>query len=67
MAHMTIHKKVIEHIRSVAQELGYSIPILMDLQGPKIRVGHMKDGVQTVTAGDYVTLTPTLMSSGPAL
>jgi len=54
------HKKVIEHIRSVAQELGYSIPILMDLQGPKIRVGHMKDGVQTVTAGDYVTLTPDL-------
>jgi pyruvate kinase len=54
------HKKVIEHIRSVAQEIGYSIPILMDLQGPKIRVGHMKDGVQTVTTGDYVTLTPDL-------
>ncbi|MCC5926235.1 MAG: pyruvate kinase [Bacteroidetes bacterium] len=54
------HKKVIEHIRSVAQEIGYSIPILMDLQGPKIRVGHMLDGVQTVTAGDYVTLTPDL-------
>lgn len=54
------HKKVIEYIRSVAQEIGYSIPILMDLQGPKIRVGHMKDGVQMVNTGDYVTLTPDL-------
>lgn len=54
------HRKVIEHIRSVAQEIGYSIPILMDLQGPKIRVGHMKEGVQTIVAGDYVTLTPDL-------
>lgn len=54
------HAKVIEIIREVAKKIGYSIPILMDLQGPKIRVGHMTDGVQTVQTGDYVTLTPDL-------
>jgi pyruvate kinase len=52
------HKKVIEHIRAVAQKIGYSLPILMDLQGPKIRVGHMTDGGQTIVAGEYVSLTP---------
>ncbi len=52
------HKKVIEIIRAVAQKIGYSLPILMDLQGPKIRVGQMKDGAQTITANAYVTLTP---------
>lgn len=52
------HKLVIENIRSVAAKLKYSLPILMDLQGPKIRVGKMKDGGQLITSGDYVTLTP---------
>ena len=52
------HKKVIETIRAVAQKIGYSLPILMDLQGPKIRVGQMKDGSQLVVANSYVTLTP---------
>jgi pyruvate kinase len=52
------HKKVIEHIRAVAQKIGYSLPILMDLQGPKIRVGHMTDGGQHIVAGEYVSLTP---------
>jgi pyruvate kinase len=58
------HRVVIGHIRSVAKELGYSIPILMDLQGPKIRVGHMLDGVQTIVTGEYVTLTPDLDTIG---
>ena len=54
----TDHLKVIEMIRSVSRKHKYSIPILMDLQGPKIRVGQMKDGAQMVKKGDYVTLTP---------
>lgn len=54
------HRKVIEIIREVAKQVGYSIPILMDLQGPKIRVGQMGDGGQIIVAGEYVTLTPNL-------
>jgi pyruvate kinase len=52
------HLKVIEMIRSVSRKYKYSIPILMDLQGPKIRVGKMLDGAQVIKTGDYVTLTP---------
>jgi pyruvate kinase len=52
------HQKVIKRIREVADELDMSIPILMDLQGPKIRVGSMKDGGQEITDGSYITLTP---------
>jgi len=52
------HLKVIEMIREVSKKHKYSIPIMMDLQGPKIRVGKMKDGAQMVKAGDYVVLTP---------
>lgn len=52
------HQKVIDMIRSAARKFQYSVPILMDLQGPKIRVGKMKDGVQPVETGSYVTLTP---------
>lgn len=52
------HQKVIDMIRATARKYKYSIPILMDLQGPKIRVGQMKDGGQSVETGSYVTLTP---------
>lgn len=52
------HAKVIKYIRETASKYKLSIPILMDLQGPKIRVGQMKDGGQHIEAGNYVTLTP---------
>lgn len=52
------HKKVIEMIRDAAKKLNYSVPILQDLQGPKIRVGKMKDGAQVLHDGDIVRLTP---------
>ena len=49
--------KVIQNVRKVADRYGLSLPILADLQGPKIRIGTMKDGGQQVESGDYVTLT----------
>ncbi|PAU93326.1 pyruvate kinase [Aliifodinibius salipaludis] len=49
--------KVIQNVRKVADRYGVSLPILADLQGPKIRIGNMKEGGQEVEAGDYVTLT----------
>lgn len=52
------HAKVIDMIRKTAKKYQYSIPILADLQGPKIRVGQMKDGGQHVEDGSYVNLTP---------
>lgn len=49
--------KVIKNVRKVADRYGISLPILADLQGPKIRIGSMKNGGQKIKAGDYVTLT----------
>src|SRR6056297_3165424 len=51
------HSKIISIIRKVADRYNLSLPILADLQGPKIRVGKMKGGSQELHAGDYVTLT----------
>lgn len=50
------HSRIINIIRQVSDRYNLSLPILADLQGPKIRVGKMKGGSQTLTAGDYVTL-----------
>ncbi|MGM0545550.1 MAG: pyruvate kinase [Bacteroidota bacterium] len=49
--------KVIQNVRKVADRYGVSLPVLADLQGPKIRIGTMKEGGQKVESGDYVTLT----------
>ena len=51
------HEKVIQNLRKVADRYDVSLPVLADLQGPKIRVGDIKDGAQEIQKGDYVTLT----------
>ncbi|PWN08123.1 pyruvate kinase [Rhodohalobacter mucosus] len=51
------HKKTIGLVRKVAKKHEYSIPVLMDLQGPKIRVGQMKDGMQVIKKGALVKIT----------
>ena len=52
------HARNIGYIRKAAKEHQYSLPVLMDLQGPKIRVGQMKDGGQVLSDGSTVTITP---------
>lgn len=52
------HARVIKILRKVADKYNVSLPILADLQGPKIRVGTMKDGGQEVKEKDYLTITP---------
>ena len=46
-------KERIETIRGLNEELGFSAAILADLQGPKLRVGKMKEEV-VVSKGDVV-------------
>ncbi|MFO8028946.1 MAG: pyruvate kinase [Cyclonatronaceae bacterium] len=53
-----IHKKNIDVIRSLSDKFGVNIPILMDLQGPKIRVGQMKGEGAQLRDHSYVKLTP---------
>ena len=49
-------KNRIEIIRGLNKEFGYTTAILADLQGPKLRVGVMNDGV-VVNDGDLITFT----------
>lgn len=46
----------IEIIRGLNKEFGYNTSILADLQGPKLRVGVMKEDV-VVSRGDIITFT----------
>lgn len=49
-------KTKINIIRGLNEEFGYTTAILGDLQGPKLRVGVMEDGV-VVNDGDLITFT----------
>lgn len=45
------HLKTIRYIRELNNELGSHVAILADLQGPKLRVGEMKDDKVELTEG----------------
>jgi pyruvate kinase len=46
-------KALIASIRDVEKRCGRPIAILMDLQGPKLRIGKFKDGKITLKAGSH--------------
>jgi pyruvate kinase len=50
------HGKLIDLIRKISDEMGVSLAILQDLQGPKLRIGKLPDGKIDLKAGDEVTL-----------
>lgn len=49
-------KERVRQIREINEERGYNVAILADLQGPKLRVGVMKEGVE-LKAGDTFIFT----------
>src|SRR6201986_2584647 len=49
--------KIIQHIRNINITEPYNISILGDLQGPKLRVGDIKDGALAIAPGDILTFT----------
>ena len=44
-------------MKQVNEELHSNIAVLADLQGPKLRVGEMKDGGCEITNGDEIIFT----------
>lgn len=52
------HRKVYDAIRALDKELDRPISIMQDLQGPKIRVGTIKDGKIELAKGDKVRFVP---------
>jgi pyruvate kinase len=62
------HKDVLERIQIIRElnvSLGFHVAILADLQGPKLRVGKMKEGT-IVKKGQEVTFTTEEVSIGTA-
>ncbi len=58
------HARHIESIREIESEVGRRLAIVQDLQGPKIRVGVLSEGIQ-LRNGDTVTLvTDNITGSG---
>lgn len=50
------HAKLIRNIRKAAKNLGIEVAILQDLQGPRIRVGNVKDEGVVLKRGSKVAL-----------
>lgn len=50
------HAKTIELIRSVARHMGKPVAVLVDLPGPKFRLGKLKQTEMTLKSGTTVTL-----------
>ncbi|WP_405079089.1 pyruvate kinase [Paenibacillus chitinolyticus] len=59
MAHGELedHSLQISRIRQAAKETGAIIPVLMDIKGPEVRIGLLKEASCEVKAGDFLTLT----------
>ena len=51
------HKKLIAIIRQVSKKLNKPIAILQDLQGPKLRVGQVKNGAIQLKTGNKIKIT----------
>ncbi len=45
------HRRLVELVRALAAKAGRAVGVLVDLQGPKIRIGRFKDGKVILTAG----------------
>jgi pyruvate kinase len=51
------HKKVYDNVRAAALASGRSVAVLVDLQGPKIRLGRFVEGKHDLAVGDVFTIT----------
>ena len=60
------HAARVRLIRTIEAELGQPIAILADMQGPKIRIGEMAEGIVT-GQGDAFCLVTRFLCLGPTV
>ncbi len=53
----SVHERSFNNIRSASKEVGKPVGVLVDLQGPKIRVGRFANGSEELNVGDQFTIT----------
>ena len=51
------HQQVYNNVRQAAAETGRNVAVLVDLQGPKIRLGRFVDGPHDLAVGDIFSIT----------
>lgn len=51
------HEQVYRNVRQAAEESGRNVAVLVDLQGPKIRLEKFADGPHDLAVGDVFTIT----------
>ena len=51
------HERVINRVRRAADQSGRAVAVLVDLQGPKIRLDNFAEGPQFLDVGDVFTIT----------
>jgi pyruvate kinase len=51
------HEERYRRVRKASEESGRSVGVLVDLQGPKIRLGHFAEGPVLLERGDEFTIT----------
>jgi pyruvate kinase len=52
-----VHEAVYQNVRKAANDSGRAVAVLVDLQGPKIRLGRFEDGPYDLAEGDIFTIT----------
>ena len=57
------HQKVIEFVRELNKEMGTTVSLLQDLQGPKIRVDEMQPGVEIERGQELIITTNDLIGN----
>ena len=59
MSHDThdTHLASYQNLRRASEDLGQTVAIMADLQGPKIRLGRFADGPHELAVGDVFTIT----------
>ncbi|MEM0962435.1 MAG: pyruvate kinase [Bacteroidota bacterium] len=60
------HRRMIEVVREEAKAVGRVVPVLQDLQGPKIRLGQVKGGGVLIHKGSALVLTSEEVETGTA-
>ena len=53
-----LHRQFYDWVRSAAREVGRTIAIMQDIQGPKLRIGEFPGGVISLEANSEVDLVP---------
>ena len=53
----SVHEANFANVRRAADDIGKAVAVLVDLQGPKIRLGKFADGPHELAEGDLFTIT----------